>query len=337
MRSTRKSACSAPSSRARLSAASASCAQRQVGEVPRRSAGTCVSSGPGGAEASGDRCRARACRGCGGRRCPRGRGGRPRAGSARRRPARSRPAACRSSSSSIAGRRPPGSRSACTSQKPMTAREVAMSSSAGTGSGRAREAMPKVTSRPNGASACNDASKTRPPVISRTMSTAPAVVGLEQGVTQVGRVALGGTGSIATSAPRSRARSRLSDVDARGDHPRRAQLVGPAARPGSRRRLQPRAPRPTRRARAAHWCAAGARPWCPAGRTPARWCRRPVRQRERRRRVGTAPARRTRRRRAAPRRDGRRPSTADHLGARDERQPAAGRGSRPRPGGCRRS
>ena len=48
----------------------------------------------------------------------------------------SRPAACRSSSSSIAGCRPPGSRSACTSQKPMTARDVAISRPMSIGDGR---------------------------------------------------------------------------------------------------------------------------------------------------------------------------------------------------------
>ena len=95
---------------------------------------------------------------------------------------------------------------------------------------------------------------------------------------------------------------------------------GPAARRGSRRRRLPRARRPSRRARSGRWCAAGARRWCPAARTRARWCRRPRPAARTSSPGGPAPARRTRRR-APARPPGARPSsTADHLGARHERQ-----------------
>ena len=55
--------------------------------------------------------------------------------------------------------------------------------------GGMRVAMPKVTSRPNGASAAKRASNTRPPVISRTTSTGRPSFAATQGVAQVGRVA----------------------------------------------------------------------------------------------------------------------------------------------------
>jgi hypothetical protein len=59
----------------------------------------------------------------------------------------------------------------CASQKPTTARLRDMSSPEWTGFAASREAIPKVASRPKGASAASEASKVDPPTISRTTST----------------------------------------------------------------------------------------------------------------------------------------------------------------------
>ena len=60
---------------------------------------------------------------------------------------------------------------ACASQNPTTARLRDISSPEVIGFEAFREAMPKVASRPNGASAAREASRVGPPTISSTMST----------------------------------------------------------------------------------------------------------------------------------------------------------------------
>ena len=161
--STRTSACSAPSARQRDSAASAIARSGQREEVRvdrvRRSSGPSrTSSTTLPVRAASEHVLVRAAR-VGERVASADEHAQP-AGGDHARTARS------------AGRAPaPGRRKQCASQKPMTARERAIRAAGSTGVGGVREAIPKSTSRPNGASAARLASKTGPPVISSTTST----------------------------------------------------------------------------------------------------------------------------------------------------------------------
>ena len=125
----------------------------------------------------------------------------------RRRPAA--PRARRARRDRRALRRPsPGRPRQCMSQNPTTDRERRMRSPLRTVFG-SRDAIPYVTSRPNGASAASDASKIAPPAISKTTST-----GLPRFASTSRSVRPSAAPSIATSAPSSSASARLSSVDA---------------------------------------------------------------------------------------------------------------------------
>ena len=212
----------------------------------------------------------------------------------------------RSSSSSIAGRRPPGSRSACTSQKPMTARDVAISRP-GCDRGRRHPGGHPVGDQPaeRGQRAQRRVEHPAAGHLEHDVDGA-APVGLDQGVAQVGRVA-GDRPRVERDVGAEVAGqvALLRRGGGRDDAPARPAR-GPAARRGSRRRRLPRARRPSRPAPSGRWCAAGATPWCPAARRRGRWCRRPRPAARTWSPGGPAPARRTRRR-APARRPGARP------------------------------